>query len=680
MAAFSLNPQQQEAVNQIQGPLLLLAGAGTGKTRVIVQRIDNMLNHGILPSSILAVTFTNKAATEMKERVAALGNRTSLPTVSTFHSFCVSVLRAHADKIGLSRNFTIATEGYQKGLLRNIAIDLNLDTTGLDPYTWLSRISLAKAYMLTPDDLASQSDDDSQKISAIYGRYQSLMRRMNMVDFDDLLTLTRELWLTHADVLQSYQDRYRYIMVDEYQDTNKIQLNLIVLLAGKNMNVCAVGDDDQSIYGWRGANQENILEFEKFFPGTKTIRLEQNYRSTNIILKAANAVISHNTKRHEKNLWSNNGEGEKIKGVLCEDEHAEANFIADHIFNSEMRGKNLLDRHQKWSKYAIIFRTGGQSRLFEETLRKHRIPFTLVGSKAFYQRKEILDIITMLELAVNTNNDMALQRIINVPPRGIGDATLDKLTAIANRTHAAQFSILASKEFTDTIKPDCVQSIEAFRNGITRCASGCSAKGPILPRIKRLLDDFSYIDKLMTMYKPRTDAIARKENVEEFLNSVQEYDEEKDNQGTLREYLEQIALKESDDRNKKDDSNQEAVRLMTIHAAKGLEFPVVYLAGCEQHLFPHQMAIDEGSLEEERRLCYVAMTRAKLQLFITYAQKRRVMNTVTVRRPSMFLDEIPPEYIDFVKPTDLTTPEENQELGFDYMAQIKERLKKGIKP
>ncbi|MBQ7651276.1 MAG: UvrD-helicase domain-containing protein, partial [Victivallales bacterium] len=348
MAAFSLNPQQQEAVNQIQGPLLLLAGAGTGKTRVIVQRIDNMLNHGILASSILAVTFTNKAATEMKERVAALGNRKTLPTVSTFHSFCVSVLRAHADKIGLSRNFTIATEGYQKGLLRNIAIDLNLDSTGIDPYTWLSKISLAKAYMLTPDDIAAQPDDDSLKISAIYGRYQTLMRRMNLVDFDDLLTLTRELWLAHPDVLQSYQDRYRYIMVDEYQDTNKIQLNLIVLLAGKNMNVCAVGDDDQSIYGWRGANQENILEYEKFFPGTKIIRLEQNYRSTNTILKAANAVISHNSKRHEKNLWSDNGEGVKIMGVLCEDEHAEANFIADHIFNSEMHGNNLLDRHQKW--------------------------------------------------------------------------------------------------------------------------------------------------------------------------------------------------------------------------------------------------------------------------------------------------------------------------------------------
>ena len=680
MATFSLNPQQQEAVNQIQGPLLLLAGAGTGKTRVIVQRIDNMLNHGISPSSILAVTFTNKAATEMKERIAALGNRSSLPTVSTFHSFCVSVLRAHADKIGLSRNFTIATEGYQKGLLRNIAIELKLDGSGIDPYTWLSRISLAKAYMLSPDDMAEQSDNDSDKISAIYARYQSLMRRMDMVDFDDLLTLTRELWLTRNDVLESYRDRYRYIMIDEYQDTNKIQLNLIVLLVGKTQNICAVGDDDQSIYGWRGANQENILEFEKFFPGTRIIRLEQNYRSTNTILKAANAVISHNSKRHEKNLWSNNGDGEKIKGVLCEDEHAEANFIADSIFNFEMRGKNLLDRHQKWSRYAIIFRTGGQSRIFEETFRKRRMPFALVGSKAFYQRKEILDILTMLELAVNNNNDMALQRVINVPPRGIGDATLDKLSDIAARTHASLFSILSSKEFTSALRPDAAQSISDFKSAITRCAAGCSAKGAILPRIKRLLDDISYIDKLMTMYKPRTDAIARKENVEEFLNSVQEYDEEKDNQGTLQDYIEQIALKESDERNKKDDSSQEAVRLMTIHAAKGLEFPVVYLAGCEQRLFPHQMAIDEGSLEEERRLCYVAMTRAKDRLFLTYAQKRRVMNMVTVRRPSMFIDEIPAEFIEFSTPSELKDPQENRELASDYLAQIKERLKKGMKP
>ncbi len=680
MATFSLNPQQQEAVNQIQGPLLLLAGAGTGKTRVIVQRIDNMLNHGISPSSILAVTFTNKAATEMKERIAALGNRTSLPTVSTFHSFCVSVLRAHADKIGLSRNFTIATEGYQKGLLRNIAIELKLDGSGIDPYTWLSRISLAKAYMLSPDDIAEQSDNDSDKISAIYARYQSLMRRMDMVDFDDLLTLTRELWLTRSDLLESYRDRYRYIMIDEYQDTNKIQLNLIVLLVGKTQNICAVGDDDQSIYGWRGANQENILEFEKFFPGTRIIRLEQNYRSTNTILKAANAVISHNSKRHEKNLWSNNGDGEKIKGVLCEDEHAEANFIADSIFNFEMRGKNLLDRHQKWSRYAIIFRTGGQSRIFEETLRKRRMPFALVGSKAFYQRKEILDILTMLELAVNNNNDMALQRVINVPPRGIGDATLDKLSDIAAKTHASLFSIISSKEFTAALRPDAAQSISDFKSAITRCAAGCSVKGAIFPRVKRLLDDISYIDKLMTMYKPRTDAIARKENVEEFLNSVQEYDEEKDNQGTLQDYIEQIALKESDERNKKDDNSQEAVRLMTIHAAKGLEFPVVYLAGCEQRLFPHQMAIDEGSLEEERRLCYVAMTRAKERLFLTYAQKRRVMNMVTVRRPSMFIDEIPAEFIEFSTPSELKDPQENRELASDYLAQIKERLKKGIKP
>lgn len=679
MPSFSLNPQQLEAVNQLQGPLLILAGAGTGKTRVIVQRIDNMLNHGISPASIMAVTFTNKAAKEMKERISALGSRTILPTVSTFHSFCVTVLRQYANKIGLSKNFTIATEGYQKGLLRNIAIELKLDGSGLDPYSWLSRISLAKANMLTPDDMASEDSPDAEKISAIYGRYQSLMRRMDMVDFDDLLTLTRELWITHPEILNAYRDKFQYIMIDEYQDTNKIQLNLIVLLAGKRMNICAVGDDDQSIYGWRGANQENILDFEKFFPGTKIIRLEQNYRSTNTILKAANGLISHNKMRHEKNLWSQNGDGELITGLLCQDEHDEAKFVAENIFNSEMKGKSLTDRKQKWSRYSIIFRTGGQSRLFEEELRRRRIPFVLVGSKTFYQRKEILDIITMLELVSNRNNDMALQRIINVPPRGIGDATLDKLSALSERTHASAFSILDSPEFKSALKPDCASAVSSFREAILRCANGAEAKGPLYPRVRRLLDDISYIDKLAAMYKPRTDAIARKENVEEFLNALQDYDEEHKNQGTLREYLEELSLKESDDKREKGNEPQEAVNLMTIHASKGLEFPVVYLVGCEQKLFPHQMAVDEGSLDEERRLCYVAITRAKQKLFMTYAQKRRVMNVVTIRRPSMFLDEIPKEFIEYPSKEDFCKSDATLEASFDFMAQIKERLKNGIK-
>ena len=676
---FLLNPQQQQAVDQLEGALLILAGAGTGKTRVIVQRIGNMFRHGIAPEKILAVTFTNKAAREMQERVALLdgARRDALPAISTFHSFCSTVLRSYADRIGFSRNYTLATEGYQKGLLREIATELQLDGKGIDPYTWLSRISLAKANMQTPDDMAAMDFPDAPRVATIYRRYQERLRRMNMMDYDDLLCNTRELWLSQPSLLKVYQEHFQYIMIDEYQDTNKIQLALMVQLAGSRGNVCAVGDDDQSIYGWRGASQENILEFERFFPQAKVIRLEQNYRSTNTILKAANSLIAHNSARREKNLWSNQGDGELITGIRCADERDEADFIADSIFSLSLEGRAVTDRNRQWSNYAVLFRTGGQSRLLEEAMRKRRIPFVLVGSKSFYQRKEILDIITLLELAINPKNDMALQRVINVPPRGVGDATLDKLSELRDSVHRSLFTLLVNPRFTEKLSPEVKGNLDAFHAAILRCGEGANAPGPVFPRVKALLDELQYMERLIQMYKPRTDAMARRDNVMEFLNSVGDYDHEKQYKGTLEDFVQQLALQDANDRRDKDkDVTENAVSLMTIHASKGLEFPTVYVCGLEQGLFPHQMAMDEGSLEEERRLCYVAITRAKQKLFLTYTDKRHVMNVVTVKRISMFINEIPEKLIEFKTPADFKNSAATMEQSRSFMDDLLKRFAK----
>jgi len=678
-----LNKQQQEAVDTLDGALLLLAGAGTGKTRVIVQRIGNLLRHGVDAKNILAVTFTNKAAKEMRERVKAMtgGQEKDLPLVSTFHSFCAQVLRSFADKIGFTGKFTFATEGYQNGLLREIAVELGYAADHVDPYGWLSAISLAKAAMLTPEQYAVSGKPDAEKLAAIYRRYQQRLRQMNMMDFDDILGYTIELWKQYPEVLEGYRERFRYLMIDEYQDTNTVQLHLMVMLAGKRANICAVGDDDQSIYGWRGADQRNILEFERFFPQAKVIRLEQNYRSTNTILRASNAVIAHNRERREKQLWSNQGTGEKLLGVLCPTEKDEAAFVAEHIFNSASSGFSLRSRERDWTRYAVLARTGGQHRLLEEAFHRQRIPYVVVGSKSFYQRKEILDLLSMLELAVNPKGDMNLVRVINVPPRGIGDATLAKLAEQRDISHRSMFELLAHPDFTSLVGRDAVKALADFRNIILHCSEGAGSPGPVLPRVQRLVSELGYLDKLILMYRPRADALARRDNVLEFLNSVGEYDEEKKGQGSLVDFLEKLALQDANDRREKDKGvTDNAVNLMTIHAAKGLEFPVVYIVGLEQGLFPHNRALEENGLEEERRLCYVAMTRAREKLIISYAEKRRVMNQVTITRPSIFLGEIPAELIDY------STPEKirkgtvtSTETSLSRLAEIKARVREGIR-
>ena len=648
---MTLNPQQQQAVDTLHGPLMLLAGAGSGKTRVIIQRIANLIRHGILPENILAVTFTNKAAAEMRERVAGLLSRpvADKVTVSTFHAFCLNVLRRHIHHLGYSRHFAIATEGYQYGLVREIISEHHLNGNGCDPGLWLALISRAKAALQSPADLELQDLPRAADVALVYRLYQQRLQQMDLVDFDDLLGLTVKLWNLCPDVLQAYREQCRYILIDEYQDTNSVQLRLMVMLAGPNPNICVVGDDDQSIYGWRGANLGNILDFENFFPGAKVIRLEQNYRSTNTILKAANAIIAQNKARRPKSLWSNQGDGEKILVVRCDNETDEATFIADFLQDAA--------RSRHWADLAVLFRTGHQSRALEEAFRHRRVPYILVGANSFFKRKEVLDATAFLRLVANPHDDLALLQIINVPPRGIGDATIQKLRDLRSSSHRHLDDLLVSDVFRLALPPDTADSCRSFHDLIAEFRARIPDNAPVFPFAKELLDRLGYCDGLVRMYKPREDALKRRDNVLEFLSAIADYDDAHFNKGSLREFLEQFDLQDAQDRLKdKTDKKGDAVTMMTVHASKGLEFPLVVVAGMEQGLFPHQTAIDEGNIEEERRLCYVAVTRAKERLVLTHCGRRRVMNQIVAKRPSHFLDEIPDSLVTLATPKTAIRP------------------------
>ncbi|MBP5671907.1 MAG: UvrD-helicase domain-containing protein [Victivallales bacterium] len=665
---MSLNPQQQAAVDTLHGPVLLLAGAGSGKTRVIIHRIANMIRHDISPTNILAVTFTNKAAREMRERVGELLSvrQAEEVTVSTFHAFCLNVLHRHIQRLGYGKRFSIATEGYQKGLVREIATELKLIGEHCDPYLWLSKISLAKANMKAPDDMEAENWPYASDVARVFRRYQLRMKQMDLVDFDDLLCLTVQLWEEFPEILESYQKTYQYIMVDEYQDTNYVQLRLMELLAGKTANICVVGDDDQSIYGWRGANLGNILEFERFFPGAKTIRLEQNYRSTNRILKAANALIAKNVNRKAKTLWSEQGEGEKILAVRCEDERAEATFAADYICD------NVKNSH--WSDFAVLFRAGHQSRILEEVFRERRVPYVLVGANSFFQRKEVLDAVSFLRVIANPRDDLSMKQIINVPPRGIGDATMNALYGLQVLTHQPLLQLFDNSEFLAEAPPETALNIQAFQRQLKKAQVAFSTPGDLCGKATAFLEDVGYMDGLVRMYKPRADALKRRENVVEFLSTLAEFDESHGRSATLGDFLEQFDLQDANDRRR--DSKKdvgEAVTLMTVHASKGLEFPNVFVVGMEQGLFPHQTALDEGNLEEERRLCYVAMTRARARLLLSYAERRRVAGKVVVKRPSKFLEDIPAELVEFTVPSKVIRPA-SDDVVEDMFAQMRKML------
>lgn len=666
---MSLNAQQQEAVDTLHGPLMILAGAGSGKTRVIIHRIANMISHGIAPANILAVTFTNKAATEMRQRVGDLltPQQAEQVTVSTFHSFCLNVLRRFIQRLGYSRRFAITGEGYQRGLVREIVTENHFAGPGCDVGYWLSVISRAKANLEEPEDIAERQDIvRAADIATVYRIYQTRLRQMDLVDFDDLLTLTVKLWQDNPDVLKSYQDIYRYILIDEYQDTNSVQLKIMVMLAGKQPNICVVGDDDQSIYGWRGANLGNILDFEKYFPGAHVIRLEQNYRSTNTILKAANAVIAKNVNRRPKSLWSTQGDGEKILAVRCENENDEATFLGNFIRDQA--------KDHNWDDYAVLFRAGHQSRALEEAFHRQHIPYILVGANSFFHRKEVLDALAFLRVLANPKDDLAMLQIINVPPRGVGDVTIGKLRELRTATHLSISELIDSDSFRQAVSPDIRDSLAELSRAFREVRAHVPAKGPVFPLAQELLDRVGYVSGLIRMYKPREDALKRRDNVQEYLSSIAEYDETKLNTGSLQEYLEQFELQEASDRRKdRNHKDAPAVTMMTIHASKGLEFPNVFVVGLEQGLFPHQTALDEGNLEEERRLCYVAITRARQRLMLTYAERRRVMNQVVAKRPSHFLDELPEDLVEFTTPQKAIKPATLAETE-DFLAQMRKML------
>ncbi len=637
-----LNDCQKRAVKRTEGPLLIIAGAGSGKTRVLTNRIAYLIDDcGVAPYNILAITFTNKAAREMRERVdATVGQQAGEVWVSTFHSTCVRILRRYIDRIGYSNTFTIYDTDDVKSVIKDICKKFNIDTKMLKEKTIMNAISHAKDELMSPDQMELEADGDynGKRIANVYREYQKTLKLNNALDFDDLIYKTVELLENDAEVLNYYQERFKYIMVDEYQDTNTSQFKLISMLAAKYGNLCVVGDDDQSIYKFRGANITNILNFENTFAGTKVIKLEQNYRSTQTILNAANAVISNNIGRKAKSLWTENGEGEKVNYTLYENGYDEAQGVVDSISSMVRDGWNYND-------IAILYRTNAQSRALEEKLMLKNIPYRIYGGISFYQRKEIKDILAYLKTIDNGMDGQAVKRIINVPKRGIGATTIERVQEYADQNDITFWQALCDAEHIDTIKRG-VGKLEPF---VTLIGS-LKAKQEFMS-IKELAEtvvsDTRYIECLAES-ETAEEIEARQENIDELINKIVSYEEncrQKEETPTLSGFLEEVALiADIDNLNESD----KQVMLMTLHSAKGLEFPIVYMTGMEDGLFPSYMTIvsdDPAEIEEERRLCYVGITRAEKILNLSSAKMRMVRGETQMNKVSRFIKEIPEEYM-----------------------------------
>ena len=614
----TLNEQQQEAVFCTEGPLLLLAGAGSGKTRVLTHRIAYLMDQGVNPYHIMAITFTNKAAKEMRERVDDLvGFGAEHIWVSTFHSTCVRILRRHIDKLGYGNSFTIYDADDQKSLIKQICKQYKIDTKMMPERRIINEISSAKDEFMTPSEYETrhQYDFKKKKIAQIYKEYQKQLKANNALDFDDLIFKTVELFQFHPEVLDYYQERFRYIMVDEYQDTNTIQFQLVSMLARKYQNLCVVGDDDQSIYKFRGANVKNILNFENVFPEAVTIKLEQNYRSTKNILNAANEVIKHNKGRKTKKLWTENEEGDLIEFHQYGTEYEEARKIIHEI-------EDLSKEGYDYKNMAILYRTNAQSRVFEESFMIKNIPYRIVGGTNFYQRKEVKDILSYLKVVDNGLDDLAVRRIINVPRRGIGAATIEKINV-----YAVEHNI----SFLDACFSDLIRE---FRRKMQ--------EGSLEELFKYITDETGYIANLKA--EGTEEAEGRIENINELLNKVVTYEQEAE-EASLSELLEEIALVADID-NLEDSDNR--VVLMTLHSAKGLEFPYVFICGMEDGIFPSYMTVmseDDDDMEEERRLCYVGITRAKKKLYLSAAKRRMMQGRTQFNKVSRFIDEIPEQLL-----------------------------------
>ena len=625
-----LNPQQRLAAETLEGPVLILAGAGSGKTRALTCRVANLLDHGVPAWNILALTFTNKAAKEMKERITAMvGDQAEEAWISTFHSTCARMLRRDIEKLGYTRSFVIYDDDDQKAVLKEILKRLNIDEKFLPTRELSSKISDAKNKLMGPDEWfrESQKDYRCQMIHNVFVEYETRLKANNALDFDDLLVKTLELLADHPPVLESYRKRFRYVMVDEYQDTNYAQYMMIKLLTDESRNLCVVGDDDQSIYGWRGADIRNILDFEKDYPDATVIKLEQNYRSSANILDAANQVIAHNAGRKEKALWTEKGPGEKLHLYAAGDERDEAAWIAGRIRQFNKAG-------EKYGSCAVLYRTNAQSRVIEEMLMRSGIPYKVFGGLKFYDRKEVRDVVAYLRVIVNPADDVSLRRIINVPKRAIGDTTVQELMQHAMDNGMPLYSALS--DMPDSLGARPRKNISEFFMLMTMLMAMKEAM-PLSEFVPMLVEKTG----LMEQYKKEDtdEARSRVENIQEFLGAVEEYCKSTENP-TLEDYLENVAL--VTDLDQAEDMGKGYVTLMTLHASKGLEFPIVFLTGLEEGIFPSSRSLmEEDRMEEERRLCYVGITRAQHKLFISRAQQRMLYNQVNHNAPSRFLDEIP---------------------------------------
>ncbi len=635
----TLNEQQKQGVFCTEGPVLILAGAGSGKTRVITHRIAYLIEElGVNPYNIMAITFTNKAAGEMRERVDDLiGFGADSVWVSTFHSTCVKFLRRYIDRIGYDNNFTIYDTGDQESVMKDVCSRLQIDTKNMKPKSILSAISSAKNELISPEKFAknAQGNFAMAKMAEAYKEYQEALRKNNALDFDDLLVKTVELFEKVPEVLESYQKRFKYIMVDEYQDTNTVQFRLISLLAARSRNLCVVGDDDQSIYKFRGANIRNILDFEEVFPDACVIKLEQNYRSVGNILSAANEVIKNNRGRKSKALWTDKADGDLISYKVFENGFEEAEFIARDIEKSADEGAYA------YNEIACLYRTNAQSRALEEKLIKYNIPYKIFGGQNFYQRKEIKDVLAYMKTALNGKDDVATKRIINVPKRGIGATTISRIDNYALNTGLSFFDACGSASDVPNIGKAGAK-ISDFVEIVLRIKGVIENKG-LKHGVDFLLEETGYLDELKA--EDTDEARDRIENINEFLTKVVTYEQDNENP-TLEGFLEEVAL--IADIDALNDSEQ-YVALMTIHSAKGLEFPKVYLSGVEEGVFPSYMTIqsdDPTDMEEERRLAYVAITRAMKQLCISCAKARMIRGETQYNRPSRFVKEIPPYLLD----------------------------------
>ncbi|SMC46603.1 DNA helicase PcrA [Sporomusa malonica] len=632
-----LNPAQQEAVAHTNGPLLIMAGAGSGKTKVLTSRIANLLAQGVAPYNILAITFTNKAAAEMKERVTAIvGLAAKDIWLSTFHAFCAKFLRMEIENLGgYTRNFVIYDSSDSQTLIKNCVKELNLDDKQFTPNGVQSTISNAKNALQDVREFTAQADNFyNLKVAEVYKLYQNKLKVHNALDFDDLLMLSVELLEYNAMVREKYQNKFHYILIDEYQDTNRAQYLLARTLAAKCRNLCVVGDIDQSIYGWRGADIQNILDFESDYPDAKVIKLEQNYRSTQTILDAANAVIENNGNRKPKALWTDNTAGDAITHYLAVDERDEARYIADNIIKL-----NTVYR-TPYKDIAILYRTNAQSRVLEEGLRNAAITYTMVGGLRFYDRKEIKDIMAYLKVIFNPADAISLLRIINVPRRGIGDTTIRRLSEYAAENNVPLFDAVSNPDLVPGLTARAKNQLESLAEIIFTLMASQNTLS-VADLVDKVMRDSGYLAELEADDDPQSET--RIENLKELKSDAKKFTENEE-ENTFENFLAHVALLTDSDKSEESDDQ---VTLMTLHSAKGLEFPIVFLAGLEEGIFPHvRTLMDEREVEEERRLCYVGITRAERKLYISNARQRMIYGNTVSYSPSRFLDEIPPELIE----------------------------------